>query len=140
MRAAHMPAGLVSDRGMARMPWFNLDEIPGMRAIAIGMAVLTLLAIPPGGGAFAGMVDTPACRTDLARANELIHAVRLREPRIKRDDMVLACRLLRENRKDLTEAGKLMEPCLTGHEKGENLGQIWASVGDIREVIQRNCR
>ena len=88
----------------------------------------------------AGVVDTPSCRAGLARADELIHGVRLRESRIKRDDMPLACRLLRENQRDLSEAGNLMEPCLTGHEKGENLGQIRASVGDIRDVIARNCR
>jgi len=101
---------------------------------------LAAVAMMSVGAAQAGVVDSLSCRAGLARADELIHGVRLREPRIKRDDMALACRLLRDNQRDLSEAGKLMEPCLTGHEKGENLGQIWASVGDIRDVIARNCR
>ena len=88
----------------------------------------------------AGMVDTPNCRADLAQANELTHAIRLRERRMSRDDLPGACILLRQNVADMTQAGKLMEPCLTGHEKGENLGQIHASIGDMRQILARNCR
>lgn len=100
----------------------------------------SLLLAGGGGNAHAAMVDTPTCRADLGRADTLIHGIRLRERRMSRDDLPGACRLLRENLADMTEAGKLMEPCLTGHEKDENLGQIYASIGDMRQVLSRNCR
>lgn len=116
-----------------------------MEMVRRGMQLGTLLlgvVVPAGTGgiAHAGMVDTPTCRTDLGRADALIHGIRLRERRMSRDDLPGACRLLRENLADMTQAGKLMEPCLTGHEKGENLGQINVSIGDIRQVLSRNCR
>jgi hypothetical protein len=40
----------------------------------------------------------------------------------------------------MARARGLRAPCLTGRDLGENIGQIDASLEDIRVVLQRNCR
>jgi hypothetical protein len=94
-----------------------------------------LLATP----SLAGIVDTPECRRDLAMADRLVHAVRLRENSVQPGDYVGLCRLLRQNLRDMSEAREPMARCMTGHEHGENVGQMDASIGDIRYVLSRHC-
>ena len=99
------------------------------------MSVAALVGWP----ASAGVVDTPDCRRDLATAHQLIHAVRLRENSVQPGDYVGLCRLLRQNLQDMTQARDPMARCMTGHERGENVGQMDASMEDIRFVIGKHC-
>lgn len=89
--------------------------------------------------ATAGIVDTPECRRDLAMADQLIHAVRLRENSVRQGDFAGLCRLLRQNLQDMTRAREPMARCMTGHERGENVGQMDASLEDIRYVLAKHC-
>jgi hypothetical protein len=72
---------------------------------------LLLIATP----ATAGVVDTPQCRQDLARAGQLISAIRDRERQFQRGNIPLACRLWRQNVTEMSRARDLMFPCLSVH-------------------------
>jgi hypothetical protein len=106
------------------------------RSLAIIM-LFAAAAVPAVGAA--GIVETPECRRDLAVAGELIHAVRLRENSVQPGDYAGLCRLLRQNLQDMTRAREPMARCMTGHERGENGGQMDASIGDIRMVLGERC-
>src|SRR5439155_12258554 len=86
----------------------------------------------------AGIVDTPQCRRDLAMADQLVHAVRLRENSVQPGDYAGLCRLLRQNLQDMTRAREPMARCMIGHDRGENVAQMDASIGDIRMVIAKH--
>lgn len=90
----------------------------------------------------AGMVDTPRCRTDLAQANALIQAVdnRTYKSPPRRNDQAAVCAVLRQNRLDMRAATEIMQRCMTGRDRDENVGQMVASLSDIEEVLARNCR
>ena len=100
-----------------------------------GVLVMLLTAGP----ALADIVDTPACRRDLAGANALISAIAAREKEFVVGDLVKNCALLRRNLTDMVKARGPMDRCMTGHDHGENLGQIDASIGDIRAVLAAKC-
>ena len=87
----------------------------------------------------AGIVESPECRRDLAIADQLIHAVRLRENSVQPGDFAGLCRVLRQNLRDMSRAREPMNRCMTGHEHGENVGQMDVSIGDIRTVIAKRC-
>ena len=89
--------------------------------------------------AMAGVVETAECRRDLAVADRLIHAVRLRENSVQRGDFAGLCRLLRQNLQDMTTAREPMARCMTGHDRGENVAQMDATIEDIRFVLAKNC-
>jgi hypothetical protein len=110
--------------------WLILPD----NAINVAASVLNYLL------AVAGIVDTYECRRDLAMANQLVHGVRLRENSVKAGDFVGLCRLLRRNLDDAVKARGPMARCMTGHDQGENVGQMDASIGDIRYVLARHCR
>jgi hypothetical protein len=104
-------------------------------------ARLTILAAMLGATpAVAGIVDTYECRRDLAMADQLVHGVRLRENSVKAGDFVGLCRLLRRNLDDMVKARGPMARCMTGHDQGENVAQMDASIGDIRYVLARHCQ
>ena len=106
--------------------------------VLLGFAVVLVpewSALP----ASAGIVDTPECRRDLALADQLVHGVRLRENSVQRGDFAGLCRLLRQNLQDMIRAREPMARCMTGHDRGENVAQIDASIDDIRFVLSRNC-
>ncbi len=88
----------------------------------------------------AGIVDTPECRVRLARVSSLVDAVASRENSVPKGNMPALCKLLRTNLKDMQEARDGMAQCLTGHEKGENVAQMDASILDIRHVLARRCK
>ena len=90
-------------------------------------------------GATAGVIDSPECRRDLAMADQLIHAVRLRENSVQPGDFVGLCRLLRQNLQDMTKAREPMARCMTGHDLGENVGQMDESIGDISFILSMHC-
>jgi hypothetical protein len=108
----------------------------GMRALLGAGIVSAAAAVAP---ACAGIVDTPDCRRDLGTAHQLIHAVRLREKSVRPGDFVGLCRLLQQNLQDMTRARDPMARCMTGHERGENVGQMDASMEDIRFVLGKHC-
>ena len=95
-----------------------------------------LVATPAG----AGIVDTYECRRDLAMADRLVHGVRLRENSVQQGDFVGLCRLLRRNLEDMVRAREPMARCMTGHDQGENVAQMDASIGDIRTILARHCQ
>jgi hypothetical protein len=102
-------------------------------------ALWLALSLLPRQPAIAGMIDSPECRRDLMMADQLIHAVRLRENSVQPGDFVGLCRLLRQNLQDMTRAREPMARCMTGHERGENVGQMDASLDDIRFVLSQHC-
>jgi hypothetical protein len=90
--------------------------------------------------ALAGTVDTPQCRADLPRAQALIEAVAARDRQGPISDNARLCAVLRRNSADMRGAAEILNRCLTGHERGENVGQLVASVEDVNAVIARRCR
>jgi hypothetical protein len=84
-------------------------------------------------------IDTPDCRRGLAVADRLVNAIRLREAQFIPGDLATNCRLLRRNLDDMAKARGPMDRCLTGHEHGETVTQMDASIGDIRAVIAEKC-
>jgi hypothetical protein len=90
--------------------------------------------------AVAGFVDTPDCRAALADANHLVRAVQARQAMFAPNDPLQNCRLLRANLDDMIGARDPMNRCLTGHDQSENVGQMDASIEDIRAVLIANCR
>jgi hypothetical protein len=102
-----------------------------------GLILLALAVAAPAG---AGVVDSYECRRDLAMADQLVHGVRLRENSVQKGDFVGLCRLLRRNLDDMVKARGPMDRCMTGHDRGENVAQMDASIGDIRYVLARNCQ
>jgi hypothetical protein len=103
------------------------------------LCVCILLSLTLPSPSPAGTVDTPIGNRDLAEADRLIHAIRLRENNVQQGDWAGLCRLLRQNHKDMSRARDLMNPCLTGHDHGENIGQIDVSLEDIRYVLDTRC-
>jgi hypothetical protein len=104
----------------------------------VGALWLALLLLS-GQDSIAGVIDSPECRRDLAVADGLIHEIRLRENSVQQGDFVGLCRLLRQNLQDMTRAREPMARCMTGHERGENVGQMDASIEDIRFVLSQHC-
>jgi hypothetical protein len=103
---------------------------------AAGLLAALLIASP----AMAESVDTPECRRDLFIANQHIEAVAKREDSVKRGDIDGLCRVLRQNLQDMVEAREPMNRCLIGHAHGENVGQMDASIEDIRFILANRCR
>jgi hypothetical protein len=107
------------------------------RVLPIAAALAALLVA---GRAAADVVNTPECRRDLAMANGLINAIAARESQFVANDLRKNCALLTQNLTDMLKAREPMDRCITGHDHGENLGQIDASIGDIRAVLADKCR
>jgi hypothetical protein len=102
-----------------------------------GLPLLALVVALP---AAAGVVETYECRRDLAMADQLVHGVRLRENSVQKGDFVGLCRLLRRNLDHLVRAREPMARCITGRDRGENVAQMDASIGDIRDVLAQHCQ
>jgi len=92
-----------------------------------------------GDAAWADAVGTPECQRDLASANGLINAIAAREKQFVKGALAKNCALLRQNLVDLTNARGPMDRCLTGHDHGENVGQIDDSIEDVRAVLADKC-
>jgi hypothetical protein len=89
--------------------------------------------------ASAELRDTPECRRDLTVANRLIAGVAARDKQFVPGDLAKNCALLQRNLADMVKARGPMDRCMTGHDRGENVGQMDASIGDIREVLANKC-
>ena len=107
-----------------------------MRGLLSAGATAALLAAVP---AAAEMVNTPECKRDLAAANALITKIAAREKQFVPGDLAKNCALLRQNLADMTKARGPMDRCITGHDHSENLAQLDASMGDIRDVLAAKC-
>lgn len=107
-----------------------------MRATTAAGALAALLAAGP---SFADILDTPDCRRDLAAANALIGKIAAREKQFVPGDLAKNCALLRRNLVDMVKARGPLDRCMTGHDHGENLGQMDVSIGDIRAVLAEKC-
>jgi hypothetical protein len=105
--------------------------------LAARAAALAILATTP---AQADIVKTPECQRGLAAANALIQAITAREKQFVAGDLTRNCRLLRQNLADMVKAREPMDRCITGHDHGENLGQMDASIGDIRALLAEKCQ
>jgi hypothetical protein len=103
------------------------------------LVITVLLGAVAAGSAVGGLVDTPECRQALATANRHVEAVAAREKKFVPGDMTTNCRLLRQNLDDMTKAIRPMDRCMTGHDHSENVGQMAASIGDIRQVLAAKC-
>jgi hypothetical protein len=90
--------------------------------------------------AWAGVSDAPGCRERVARAWQLVDVIVAREKQVRKGDMVAACRVLRSNLRDMAQARADMDACMTGHDRGENVGQMDVSMEDIRAVLAAKCR
>ena len=112
----------------SRRHWLPIAAVPA--------ATVWFLTAAPG---VAGVVDRPECLRDLAIADQLVHAVRLRENSVRPGDFAGLCRLLRQNLQDMSRAREPMARCMTGHDRGENVAQMDASIGDIRTVLAKHC-
>ena len=103
---------------------------------AASICALMLGTLP----AVAGTTNSPECHTALADADHRTRAVQLRQLQFTRYDAVQNCRLLRANLEDLIAAREPMEHCLTGRDHNENVGQMDASIEEIRAALIANCR
>ena len=106
------------------------------RATIIAGAFAALFSPVP---AQADIVNTPECQRDLATASRLIDAIAAREKQFVKNDLHRNCALLRQNLADLTNARGPMDRCITGHDHGENIGQIDVSIEDVRAVLADKC-
>ncbi len=126
------PLGPLAGKG--RHPAHRVGRVKGS-----SRAVAFLLSLASSAGASAGIVQTPECRRDLAVANKLIAGVAARDKQFVPGDLAKNCRLLQRNLDDMIKARGPMDRCMTGHDRGENVGQMDASIGDIREVLANKC-
>jgi hypothetical protein len=101
------------------------------------VALLISLLLPP--AALASHLDTPECRRDLAMAGQLVDGIAKRENSVKPGDIAGLCRLLRKNLPEMITSRDAMDRCLTDHDHGENVGQMDASIDDIRYVLRTKC-
>jgi hypothetical protein len=106
------------------------------RATTLAGALAVMLAAGP---AAADLVHTPECQRDLAMANRLINTIAAREKQFVPNDLAKNCQLLKQNLVDMVKAREPMDRCITGHDHGENLGQMDASIEDIRAVLADKC-
>ncbi len=100
------------------------------------MSVAALLILLP---AVASAAPDPRCAADLSRADELVSAVAKRDRGGPYGPSQI-CSALRTNLRDMQEANVLMRRCMSGHALRENVGQMEASIEDVRAAIARRCR
>ena len=107
-----------------------------MNRIAAFAFAIALLAA---GQASAGVVETPECRRDLPAAEAAISRVAARDRAKRPPGDAAICATLKLNFRDMRMARDILARCLTGHERGENTGQLNDSIGDVQAVISRRC-
>ena len=107
------------------------------RMIPIAAALALLLPADP---VAADEVQTPQCQHDLSASVQFINAIQAREKHFVRGDMATNCRLLQQNLVDMVKAREPLDRCLAGHEHGETVGQLDASIGDMRAALAGNCQ
>jgi hypothetical protein len=113
--------------------------MPAMSSTPATLTAALLATLLTAGAAWADTVGTPVCQRDLAAANALINGIAAREKQFVKGDLAKNCALLRQNLVDLTNARGPMDRCLSGHDHGENVGQIDDSIEDVRPVLADKC-
>jgi hypothetical protein len=113
--------------------------MPAMSSTHVTLTAASFAALLIAGTAWADTVSTPDCQRDLASANALINGIAAREKQFVKGNLAKNCALLRQNLVDLTNARGPMDRCLTGHDHGENVGQIDDSIEDVRAVLADKC-
>lgn len=96
-----------------------------------------LLLLPLASPAHAAPGD-PRCAADLQRASDLVDRVAGRD-RGGPYGASQVCSMLRANLSDMQEAAILMRRCMSGHALRENVGQMDASIEDVRAVVAKRC-
>lgn len=110
------------------------------RSLCAGVLLAATLATCPAvRPAIAAFVDTPACRRDLIEADRLTHGIRVRSHSVRPGDTAAACRALRQNARDMTAARNLVDQCLTGRDRGENVAQMDATLEDYGYALEAHC-
>jgi hypothetical protein len=99
--------------------------------------IVVLLGLAP--PAAADIVRTPECAAKLARANQLVESVAKRTYVAPAPTGAALCEVLRANLREMREATALMNACMTGRDRAENVGQMSESVGDVQQAIARRC-
>ena len=103
------------------------------------MLAITLLLFVGAGAAGAGYVDTPECRRDLG-AMELNFAETLhRLDRARLAAQGEKCAAYRHHVVVMQRASDVFARCATGHERGENVGQMIGSIEDVSLLIRERC-
>ena len=98
------------------------------------VAVMVFSHVPP------LVAQTALCASDLAKAGQLVNDVQARESEFTANGIAKNCALLRRNRADMIVATEIMQRCLTGHDRGENVGQMTDSLGDVDTILASKCR
>ncbi|MGL4812147.1 MAG: hypothetical protein ACRCXM_10240, partial [Beijerinckiaceae bacterium] len=80
-----------------------------------------------------------ACRAGLARAEALIGDIAGRDRAGPIRDQKRLCATLRLNLNQMREARAIMNRCMIGHARRENVGQMDVSMEDIATVLARRC-
>ncbi|MFN3891098.1 MAG: hypothetical protein ACK4MV_11925 [Beijerinckiaceae bacterium] len=104
------------------------------------MIAAALLFLSSASSAFAGYVDTPQCRRDLATAERSLGATLRDLDRNKQASTAQRCAAWRRHVEVMRRASVVYRQCSTGRERAENVGQMDGSVADFQEIIARLCR
>ena len=85
-------------------------------------------------------MHTPECQRQLANSVQLITAIKGREKRFAPGNMTKNCELLQQNLTDMVKAREPMDRCLTGREKDDAIGQLDASIKDMKAFYAGSCQ
>ena len=127
----------ISSAAPASRCYSNALVMSSTRATMMAGALMALFA--------AGSGDGGACRharmPPRPRDGQLVdRGHRRARNSVAAGNLALNCRLLRQNLDDMLKARDPMDfACITGHDHDENLGQIDASIGDIRAALAQKC-
>jgi hypothetical protein len=105
-----------------------------MRAAA-GLIVLVAASVP----VEAGVVDSPQCQRDLAATHAGLEDTLARLKRVSNAPLKDKCAALHWHVGVMRKAGAVFARCTTGHERGENVGQMKGSVADFLDIIRQLC-
>jgi hypothetical protein len=99
------------------------------------LATMALLALSP------GFAATPAtCPADLAKVDDSFAETQTRLDAAGEADDAEKCAAIRHHIDVMSAAREVFMRCLTGHDFGENVGQIDGTIDDFRILLrERKC-
>lgn len=105
-------------------------------------AALLIILVGPAGAAadrfLAATQEDARCGAEIRRAWDIVSVVAGRD-RGGPYAPERICGVLRANLRDMKESTDIMKRCMIGHALRENVGQMEASMGDVRAVIASRC-
>ncbi|MGL4325526.1 MAG: hypothetical protein ACRCTD_15935 [Beijerinckiaceae bacterium] len=101
--------------------------------------LFVLIAVIAPAQARAQETATPQCHADLARAEALVADIAGRDQTGAGRNPARLCRVLRLNLRQMREAREVMNRCMSGHARRENVSQMDVSMDDVATVIARRC-